>query len=86
MSMIEERNFKINKILEEYDKRKSQEEVAKKFGMNVKDVSKVTKGANYSHTRKITQENRREGEKISAFTNLEEYSFLDKYPIENFEK
>ena len=50
--------------------------------MGIKDVSKVTKKANFSHTRKITPENRREGEKIYAFTHLEECDFLDKYPIE----
>ena len=86
MSIMEERNYKFGKVEDEYDKRKTQEEVSKKFNMGIKDVSKVTKKANFSHTRKITPENRREGEKISAFTHLEECDFLDKYPIENFEK
>ena len=86
MDIIEERGYKFGKVKDEYGKRKTQEEVANKFGMSIKDVSKVTKKANFIHTRKITPENRREGEKISAFTHLEECVFLDKYRIENFEK
>jgi DNA-directed RNA polymerase specialized sigma subunit len=86
MDIMEERNFKIDRILEEYGKRMTQEEVAQKLGMDIKDVSKVTRLSNHRHTRKITSENRREGEKIAAFTNLKECDFLDKYPLENFQK
>jgi hypothetical protein len=82
----EERNFKIDRILEEYDKRKTQKEIAEKFGMRIEHVSWVTQLNNYKHTRKITPENKRPGEKIMAFSHLEDYAFLDEYSIENFRK
>ena len=59
MDIIEERGYKFGKVKDEYGKRKTQEEVANKFGMSIKDVSKVTKKANFSHTRKITPQKRR---------------------------
>lgn len=82
----EERKIKMSRIIEEYDKRKTQKEVADKFGMEIKDVSRVTQENNYRHTRKITQENRKEDELINPCIKLDELSFLDKYSIENFEK
>jgi len=81
-----ERNFKIDRIKEEYDKRKTQKEVAEKFDTSIVHVSWVTQLNNYKHTRKITPENKRPEEKIKAFSHLEDYAFLDKYPIENFRK
>jgi len=84
MGIIEERNYKFGKVKDEYDKRKTQEEVAKKFNMSIRDVAKVTRGANNWHTRNITPENKRTGEKIDLFTNLNNFSFLDKYPRRKF--
>lgn len=81
---INDREFKITRIKEEYDKRKTQKEVADMFKMNIKHVSMVTQKNNYIHTRKITQENRKENETINAFTYYDEYEFLDQYPIGNF--
>lgn len=85
-SKSEERKFKRHKILEEYDKRKTQHEIATMFGMSDEHVSWVTQMNNYHHTRKITPENRKEGERIRVVTFEDEYAFLDRYPIENFKK
>ena len=85
-AIYEERRFKRLRILEEYDKRKTQHEIAVMFGMGDEHVSWVTQMNNYHHTRKITPENRKEGEYIRVVTFEDEYAFLDKYPIENFEK
>ena len=84
--VYEERKFKIDRIIEEYDKRKTQKEVADLFRMDLNDVAIVTKNHNYIHTRKITQDNRKKGELINLITVLDDYKFLDKYPIENFMK
>lgn len=83
---MEDRSYKIDRILEEYNKRGIQKEVAEMFNMKEEEVSKVTRLNNYWHTRKITPENKRPGEKISLFTHLDDYEFLDKYPIEDFKK
>lgn len=82
----DERKFKVERILEEYEKRKTQKEVAEMLKMEIQDVSWVTQENNYKHTRKITPENRREGEKISPAIVFERFDFLDKYPMENFQK
>lgn len=83
---MDNREFKIQRILEEYDKRKTQKEVAEMFSMEIKHVSWVTQENNYKHTRKITQENRKEDELIRPIIYLGDFAFLDKYPVENFKK
>lgn len=82
---MDERRLKNNRIVKEYDKRKSQKEVAEMLGMSIQDVSYVTQLNNYRYTRKITPENRKDGEKNIPTIALEELNFLDKYPIENFQ-
>ena len=82
--IIADREYKNNRILEEYNKRKTQIEVAEMFQMDVKHVSRVTQENNYRHTRKITQENRKEHEVIKPVTFFGDFEFLDQYPIENF--
>lgn len=84
--IYEERKYKIERIIEEYDKRKTQMEVAEIFHMNPKHVSWVTQQNDYKHTRKITPENIKEGESISPIIEYEEFEYLDQYPIENFRK
>lgn len=84
MTVIEERAYKIDRILEEYDKRKTQQEVAAMFNMSKDHVSWVTQRCNYKHTRKITPENIKPEERISPIINYKEFEFLDQYPIENF--
>lgn len=86
MDKYEEREFKCERIVEEYSKRKTQKEVAGMFDMDEKDVSTVTQKYNYKHTRKITPETIREGESMKAFIQWGEFDFLDKYPIQKFEK
>ena len=54
--------------------------------MGKNDVAKVTKLNNCKHTRKVTEENRKKGDMIRPLTTASDYDFLDKYPIENFEK
>lgn len=85
-NMIEERKFKIDKIIEEYDKRKTQKEVAEKFGMDTTHVSWVTQLNNYKHTRKITPENRKPEDKVIPYIDYEEFEFLDQYSLENFKE
>lgn len=85
LNLNDERIFKNNGIVAEYGKRKSQMEIADMFDMNVQDVSYVTQLNNYRHTIKITPENRRDDEKIMMAYTIEALSFLDKYPIENFQ-
>ena len=84
MNINDERNYKINRIIEEYGKRYIQEEVAEKFGMSVTDVGRVLRMSNYTHTRLIDQDNRRPEERINLVINLNACGFLDKYPIANF--
>ena len=84
MDINAERYNKINRIIEEYGKRYTQKEVADKLGMSLSDVRKVTMEENYRHTRKITQDNRRPGEKINLVTPY--YHFLDKYPDDENEE
>lgn len=86
MDINAERYNKINRIIEEYGKRYTQKEVADKLGMSLSDVRKVTMEENYRHTRKITQDNRRPGEKINLVTPLSYYHFLDKYPDDENEE
>ena len=85
-NIYEERKRKIERIIEEYDKRKTQAEIAKEFSINERYVSLVTQENNYRHTRKITQENIKEGEKIKPILLMDYFKFLDKYPMENFIK
>lgn len=82
--IYEERKFKVERILEEYDKRKTQNEVAEMFGMSSTHVSWVTQENNYKHTRKITEENRKEDEMIRPVIFWNQFEYLDQYPIENF--
>ena len=84
--IYEERKRKIERIIEEYDKRKTQAEIAKEFSINERYVSLVTQEYNYRHTRKITPENIKDGEKINPITFMDKFGFLDKYPMENFTK
>lgn len=83
---VKDRAYKIDRILEEYDKRKTQMEVAEMFSMDKRHVSWVTQENNYKHTRKITQENRKENELIKPILLLDDFEFLDQYPVENFKK
>lgn len=82
--IYEERKFKVERILEEYDKRKTQNEVAEMFGMSIEHVSWVTQENNYKHTRKITEENRKKDEVIRPVIFWNQFEYLDQYPIENF--
>lgn len=84
MQKSDERKYKVERILEEYDKRNSQEDIARKFGIRAEHVSWVTQMNGYKHTRKITPENRRENEKITPVIFYDDFDFLDVYPIENF--
>ncbi len=83
-TLINDRAFKIDRILEEYDKRKTQKEVAEMFDMSITHVSWVTQQNDYKHTRKITDENIKPGESISPIIDYKEFEYLDQYPIENF--
>lgn len=84
-NIYDDRKLKVERILEEYDKRKTQNEVAEMFGMDSTHVSWVTQENNYKHTRKITQENIKENEKIKPAIFYDDFEFLDKYPTSNFE-
>lgn len=53
------------------------------FDMNVEDVGIVTRMNGYSHTRKVSTVNSEKETDISD-QDLDQYAFLDKYPIENF--
>lgn len=83
--IIKERNDKLSRILEEYGKRKSHNDIAKMFHMNAEDVGIVTRMNGYSHTRKVPTMNS-EKEADSSDQDLDQYAFLDQYPIENFLK
>lgn len=84
--VMKDRSFKKDKIMEEYDARNIQKDIAEKFNMSKNDVAKVTKLNNCKHTRKVTEENRKKGDMIRPLTTASDYDFLDKYPNENFEK
>lgn len=81
--IYEERKEKINRILEEYSKRKSQNAIAKMFNMSPKHVSLVTQENNYFHTLDLTQCNPN-NRVINPIIFYDNFEYLDQYPIENF--
>ncbi len=81
--IYEERKQKVERIIEEYGKRKSQKIVAEVFNMSIGDVSKVTKENNYSHTVNLNEANP-DGKPIKPLIYYHDFDFLDKYPIESF--
>ena len=83
--IYEERKIKIDRILEEYSKRKSQNTIAEMFNMSPKHVSWVTQQNNYSHTLDLTQCNPN-NKMINPIIFYKDFEYLDKYPIENFIK
>ena len=85
MTLYEERIRKVERIVEEYAKRKTQQEVAGMFGMSVDEVGDITRLYDYKHTRKVSQDNIRKGESISPLISVDELKFLDNYPIQNFQ-
>lgn len=85
MTLYEERIRKVERIVEEYEKRKTQQEVADMFGMNVDEVGDITRLYDFKHTRKVSQDNIRKGESISPLISVDELKFLDNYPIQNFQ-
>lgn len=85
-NLIGERKYKVDRILEEYDKRKTQKEVAEMFNMDIKYVSWVTQQNDYKHTRKISSENIKPEESVSLIIDYNDFEYLDRYSIENFMK
>lgn len=83
--IYEERKEKINRILEEYSKRKSQNAIAKMFNMSPKHVSWVTQENNYFHTLDLTQCNPN-NRAIKPVIFYKDFEYLDQYPIKDFEK
>lgn len=83
---MQDTQFKVERILEEYDKRKTQQEIADMFNMSKKHVSWVTQENNYKYTRKITEENKKDNETIRLVNFDKDFEFLDQYLIENFKK
>ena len=82
---FEDRQFKMDRIVDEYKERENtQEDIAEKFKMSVRDIAKVTQTKNYHHTTKTTIENAKDDEKINPIISLDDMKFLDKYPKENF--
>lgn len=81
--VYEERKQKIERILEEYAKRKSQKTIAEMFDMSQRHVSWVTQENNYYHTLNLTEDNPN-GKTINPVIFYDDFGFLDKYPIENF--
>ena len=82
--IADERFEKYDRIVEKYEKRKTQQEVADMYGMNKRHVAKVTQLDNCHNTRKVTCENVRKGEAMIPIIFAYQLYFLDKYPIENF--
>lgn len=85
-TVLQERKIKIDKIRTEYDKRKTQEEIAQLLKMSVADVEKVTQALNYRHTRKVTPETRKENELLNPIIDYNEFGFLDAYSLDKFLK
>lgn len=81
--IYEQRKKKIDRILEEYSKRKSQNAIAKMFHMSTKHVSLVTQENNYFHTLDLTQCNPN-NRAINPVIFYGKFEYLDQYPIENF--
>lgn len=81
--IYEERKEKINRILEEYSKRKSQNDIAKMFNMSPKHVSCVTQKNDYFHTLDLTQCNPN-NRAINPVIFYDDFKYLDQYPIEIF--
>lgn len=83
--IYEQRKKKIDRILEEYSKRKSQKTIAEMFNMSQTHVSWVTQKNNYFHTLDLTQCNPNK-RAIKPVIIYKEFEFLDQYPIKDFEK
>lgn len=60
--ITDERFEKYDRIVEKYEERRTQREVADMYGMNKRHVAKVTQLDNCHNTRKVTCENVRKGE------------------------
>lgn len=85
--LLNERKLKIEAIIKQYEEGGSNQDiVAKKFGMKTEEVRLITQGYGYKNTRKVTYENAKPGEIIDPIMYLDEYNFLDKYPMENYLK
>lgn len=83
--MFEERLEKAQKIVELYKNREYRQlDVAKKLGIPVNVVGKVTRTYGYSHG-KLKQsdnpDNLNEGQKIKTFIDGSKLGYLDKYEI-----
>jgi hypothetical protein len=79
----ESRKSKMDRVVEGYAQRRTLENVATMFKMSKTDVSRVIQGNNFSHTVDLTKCNPRK-KPIKPVIFYGDYSFLDKYPIENF--
>lgn len=80
-NIYSEREFKLTKIKELYDKRKTQKYIADTFNMRLEDVGLVLREIGYSHTVFL-----RKGKARAFYFLMEEvFSVLDKYDISNFE-
>lgn len=85
MTVIKDRKTKMDIILEEYNKRKSQKKITEEFGMSRTHVSWVTQKNNIYHTLNINEDNPT-GQPLKPEYCADDFNFLDKYPIENFQK
>lgn len=81
--ICKERKIKIDRILEEYSKRKSQNAIAEMFDMSSTHVSWVTQENNFYHTLNLIECNPT-NRTVKPGISYEEFCFLDRYPVERF--
>lgn len=68
-----------NTIIKLYLERKTQKEIADTLNISEEDVASATRLANFCHTKKLTPENCKEGQKLNMVVSDEQLCFLKKY-------
>ena len=80
MNIYDERRRKINTIVSLYkDRSHIQQDIANKLSIPIWVVREVLEEMNFEHTKKMTPENLKNGQKINMCINLDDFGFLDKY-------
>lgn len=85
MNLRDQLQYKVNKIEELYSMRNTQEFISHRFSINIDDVGRATRILDFANTRKKNIFNLKKGEMLKPCYSIDEFEFLDKYPLENFD-
>ena len=78
---------KADKIIKDYETRQYRlEDLSKKYDIPIADIQKVTRAFGFEHTKKVTKDNRNEGQFIKPVIFEKDICCLNKYGDEHFEQ